>query len=160
MTLEDLADIAQIVASFGVIVSLIYLARQVVQNTRMMRAGVSSDRVQRDFDLTSPIFNNRDFAEKWCKARDGLDALDEIDQVRVVMHSRSALKHWHNMFAMRRQHLVSDADWDELLWLIQHFGGIQNTRAAWAMFKDSFEKPFQDFIEQQFAIADRDKDNA
>jgi hypothetical protein len=160
MTLEDLADIAQIVASFGVIVSLIYLARQVVQNTRMMRASVSSDRVQRDFDLSGSIISNRDFAEIWCRARGDLDTLDEVDQVRVIMHSRSAIKHWHNMFAMRQQHLVSDSDWNELLWLIQHFGGIQNTRGAWAMFKDSFEKPFQDFIEQRFAIADKDKDNA
>jgi hypothetical protein len=101
MTLEDLADIAQIVASFGVIVSLIYLARQVVQNTRMMRASVSNDRVARDFDLSGALYNNREFAELWWKGQHNLAELAK--PVRVVMHSRSAIKHWHNMFALRQQ---------------------------------------------------------
>ncbi len=73
------------------------------------------------------------------------------------MHARSALKHWQNMFALRQQDLVKDGDWNELLWLIQHFGDYQSTRMAWTLFRESFDKPFQDFIDGQFAIADRDK---
>jgi hypothetical protein len=69
MTLEQYSYIAQIVASIGVVASLIYVARQLVQNTRMMRASVSNDRVQRDFDLSGALFNNREFAEIWCKSR-------------------------------------------------------------------------------------------
>jgi hypothetical protein len=69
MTLEQYSYIAQIVASIGVVASLIYVARQLVQNTRMMRASVSNDRVQRDFDLSGAVFTNREFAEVWCKSR-------------------------------------------------------------------------------------------
>lgn len=68
MTLEQYSYIAQIVASIGVVASLIYVARQLVQNTRMMRASVSNDRVQRDFDLSGAVFTNREFAEVWCKS--------------------------------------------------------------------------------------------
>ena len=157
MTLEDYAFIAQIVGSIGVVASLIYVARQLVQNTRMMRASVSNERVARDFDLSGAVFNSREFAEIWCKARSGLDTLDEIDQIRVVMHARSALKHWQNMFALRQQNLVTDGDWNELLWLIPHFGDYQSTRTAWTMFRESFDRPFQDFIDRQLAIADREK---
>ena len=159
MTLEDLADIAQIVASFGVIVSLIYLARQVVQNTRMMRASVSNDRVERDFDLSGALYNNREFAELWWKSQQNLAELDDLSRVRVVMHSRSAIKHWQNMFALRQQGLVSDADWNELKWLIRYFGALQVTREAWRIFGDSFGEPFQKFMEEQLALADRDKAN-
>jgi hypothetical protein len=159
MTLEDLADIAQIVASFGVIVSLIYLARQVVQNTRMMRASVSNDRVARDFDLSGALCNNREFAELWWKGQQNLAGLDDLGRVRVVMHSRSALKHWQNMFSLRQQGLVSDSDWNELKWLIRYFGAAQVTQEAWKIFGDSFGGSFQKFMEEQLALAGHDETN-
>jgi hypothetical protein len=52
---------------------------------------------------------------------------------------------------------VSDADWNELKWLIHYFGASQITRETWKIFGDSFDAPFREFIEQQLAIADRGK---
>ncbi len=48
MTLEQYAAIAEIIGAVLVIASLIYVARQLGQNTEMMRANASGQRVQRD----------------------------------------------------------------------------------------------------------------
>ena len=58
------------------------------------------------------------------------------------------------MFGMRQQDLVPESDWIEMKWIIQNIGRRQSIREAWKVFKDSFQAPFQVFIEEQFAIAD------
>lgn len=44
MTLEDLGNLGEFLGAIGVIVTLVYLAVQVRQNTRMMRANVRQAR--------------------------------------------------------------------------------------------------------------------
>ncbi len=44
MTLEDLGNLGEFLGAIGVIVTLVYLAVQVRQNTRMMRANVRQPR--------------------------------------------------------------------------------------------------------------------
>jgi hypothetical protein len=58
------------------------------------------------------------------------------------------------MFGLREHNLVPDSDWLEMKWIIQNIGRRQSIRESWTIFKDSFQKPFQDFMEEQFAIAD------
>jgi hypothetical protein len=58
------------------------------------------------------------------------------------------------MFGLHQKNLVPDADWHELKWIIQNIGRRQSIRASWNIFKDSYEKPFQEFIDEQFSIAD------
>ena len=59
MTLEQWASIGEIVASLGVVVSLIYVARQLGQNTALMRINASAERLQRDFDIAAPLIESR-----------------------------------------------------------------------------------------------------
>ena len=58
------------------------------------------------------------------------------------------------MFGLHEQNLVPDADWYELKWIIQNIGRRQSVRASWSIFKGSYEKPFQKFMDKQFSIAD------
>ena len=122
----------------------------------MMRANASVERVQRDFDLTSSIADSREFAEIWAKGRSELDSLDEVDRIRLQQFMRRAIVHWHNMFSLRAQDLLPDADWNELRWLIRFFGSNQALLETWEVFKASFERGFQEFIDERFAAAGTD----
>lgn len=67
MTLEQFAYLAQVVGVVLVIVSLVYVARQVRQNTEMARVAAGSQQVQSDFDITGSMIANRELAEIWVK---------------------------------------------------------------------------------------------
>ena len=49
MTLEDLGNLGEFLGAIGVIVTLVYLAVQVLQNTRMVRANVRQARADATF---------------------------------------------------------------------------------------------------------------
>jgi hypothetical protein len=53
MTLEQWSYVADIVGVILVVGAPVHLARQVSQNNLMLRASAASERVQRDFDLSS-----------------------------------------------------------------------------------------------------------
>lgn len=155
MMLEQWAYIGEIAAAVAVVASLIYVARQIGQNTAMMRVNASTERVQRDSDIVGSVINSREVAEMFMKGFSELDDLDDTDRQRILLFERRALLHWHNMFGLRRRNLLQDSDWNELTWVIQNFGRRQSVRESWQMFNGCFEKTFQVFIEEQFLIADK-----
>ena len=154
MTVEQFANLAEIIGVILVIASLVYVAQQLRQNTAMMRVGASNERVKRDFDIVANLLDSRDLAEVWVKGGTQFDALDEVDQQRAVFFEYRAIVLWHHVFELRQQKLTSDADWHWSEWVIQNIGRRQAVREAWQVFKNAYDKPFQEYIDRQFAIAD------
>ncbi len=54
------------------------------------------------------------------------------------------------------QDLLPDANWHNQSWIIQNIGRRQAIREAWSLFKDGYETPFQEYVDNQFLIADSD----
>ena len=154
MSLEQFASLAEIFGLLLVFASLIYVARQLNQTTIMMRVGASGERIQRDTDIINSVIHSREIAEFWMKGATEFESLDDVDKQRLIFFERRAILHWHNMFGLRAQELVPDSDWIEMKWIIQNIGRRQSIRESWKVFRGSFQAPFQNFIEEQFAIAD------
>ena len=154
MTLEQYAAIAEIVGLILVIASLVYVARQLGQNTAMMRVGASDQRVQRDSELSYRVSDSQEFAEIWLKGIADFQSLGEVERTRLIFFNRCAIVHWHNMFRLRGENLLPESDWNELIWLIQHIGLRQDLVEAWRMFKNSFDQSFQEFLDAQLSAAE------
>ena len=88
----------------------------------MMRVSAAAERLQRDYELVSPIIENKEFAEVWARGEDDFDALDDADQKRLLFFERRAIALWHHMYQLRMQGLLPDANWDEQTWVIQNIG--------------------------------------
>jgi hypothetical protein len=84
MTLDQYAALAQGVAAIAVVASLVYVAIQLRQNTAMMRASASRERVQRDAELNSKISDSPEFAALRLNGRAAFDRLEEKDRIRLI----------------------------------------------------------------------------
>ena len=154
--LSDYAAIAEIIASLGVIISLVYVARQLKQNTHMMQVSASSERVERDYNIVDPLLFSKEMAEVWNKGDHQFDELDDADKTRILFFERRALVLWHHLYNLRKRHLITEADWEVQAWVISNIGRRQAVRKAWELYKGGFNQEFQDYVEQQFAGSDRD----
>ena len=154
MNWEAIGAVGEIVGAAAVVVTLVYLARQIGQHTAMTRVAASSERVERDYEIASSIIESREVAEIWAKGDLEFDSLDDIDRLRLMFFERRAIVLWHHLFRMREQNLLTDSDWHEHRWIMQNFGRRRAVREAWRMFRDAYERPFQDFLDGQFSIAD------
>jgi hypothetical protein len=157
MTLEQLANLADVFGVLLIVASLVYVARQLRQNAEMMRAAASSGRVERDYQIVSPIIESREIAQMWEKGERDFDSLDKVDQMRMLFLERKAISLWHHDFQLRKRNVLRDADWHEHTWVIQNLGRRQTVRAAWQAFRGAYDPAFQEFMDGQFAIADHTK---
>ena len=146
MTLEHYAYLGEIVAALAVIASLVYVARELRQNTNQTRIAVAGSQVAITRHMVSPIIQDRKLAELWVKGASEFDSLDEVDQQRLILFEWQAIDAWNNSFQLHRQGLLSDQEWRYQKWVYKNIGKRQAIREAWQVFKESYEEPFQDFM--------------
>ena len=83
MSFEQLSYLAQIVASIGVIVSLIFLASQIKHNTAALQRNEHNSTMEQWTVLRQAIAQNRQIAELMTTGLSGERALDAADQLRL-----------------------------------------------------------------------------
>jgi len=155
VTLEQLAYLGEILGAGGVVASLLYVAKQLAQNTAVIQLTAASERVQRDYEIAAPLIEDREFAAVWARGESEFEDLESVDQLRLMWFERRAIILWHHLFHLRQKGLLPEADWHEHTWIIRNVGRRQAVRATWRMFRDAYEPSFRDFVDGQFASADQ-----
>ncbi len=148
MTLEQYAYLGEIIAAIAVIASLIYVARELRQNTNMMRVNNADNFVDFNIALCNPVATDREFGELWTKGALDFDSLDAVDKQRLVIFEWQAISAWHNWFNLRQQALVSDTQWTELTGIFRSLGRRQSVRESWKAFSELYGESFRDFMSQ------------
>ena len=154
MNWDAISAIAEISGAVVVVASLVYVGRQIGQNTSMMRVSAASETMERDYDLVLPLIESTEFTELWLKGDHQLDELSEADRQRLLFFERRAITLWHHNYQLRNQDLFPDANWHNQSWIIQNIGRRQAIREAWSLFKASYESSFHEYMDKQFKIAD------
>src|SRR6478609_3220581 len=83
MSFQQLSEVAQIVASVGVVVSLIFVGLQIRQNTRALQRAEHNSTMEQWTVIRQAIAQNRDVAELMTAGLQGERALDPADQLRL-----------------------------------------------------------------------------
>src|SRR5919206_1547054 len=83
MSFEQISYLAQIVASIGVIVSLIFVGLQIRRNTGALQREEHNSTMEQWTVIRQAIAQNRDIAELMTAGLQGERALDAADQLRM-----------------------------------------------------------------------------
>src|SRR5437016_8761102 len=83
MSFEQISYLAQIVASVGVVVSLIFVGLQIRQNTGALQRNEHNSTMTQWTVIRMAIAKNRDIAELMTAGLQGERALDAADQLRL-----------------------------------------------------------------------------
>jgi hypothetical protein len=83
MSLEQLSNLAQVIASVGVVVSLLFVGVQIRQNTAALYRDEHNSTMQQWTVIRMAIARNRDIAELLTAGLNGHMALDAADELRL-----------------------------------------------------------------------------
>lgn len=132
MSFEQISLLAQIVASVGVVVSLIFVGLQIRQNTAALQRTEHNSTMEQWTVIRQAIAQSRDIAELMTAGLQGERALDAADQLRLEqMLQENAWAAFHIWDRMQRGifpkgdfrsdswstlgHLAQNAGWRELV---------------------------------------------
>jgi hypothetical protein len=152
--LEALNAIAQLIAAIGVIASLFYLAAQIRQNTRSMRAMVVDSLARSIADLIRPMAEDRELmcafhvvVENWHNASDA-------ERTRALPLFFSAFKLFENAWFQQLQGTLDPQQWqgwDAYIRMYYHRPGV---KAWWRLRRAAFAPGFRDYIESSEPISE------
>lgn len=149
MTWEAAAALAQIIATIGVLVSLIYLAGQVRNENRVsaVSAKLASTRLLTDF--IDQMIANPELMELMLRGRKG-DALTEVERHRFGKMCLKAFWFFSAAHFQQRVQTLNADDWAEVQAVVRFWINGQGVRAWWnTTGRARFGGAFVKFIEAE-----------
>jgi hypothetical protein len=128
VNLAAINALAQLIAAIGVIVSLFYLAAQIRQNMRSMRAMVVDSLAQSIAHLIRPMAQDREVMRAFHLAVEDWHGATDDDRMRALPLFFSTFKLFENAWFRQRQGTLDPQQWqgwDAFIRMHYHRPGVQ-----------------------------------
>lgn len=151
MTLADLADIGQVVGSFAVVASLIFVGLQVHQNTKATKA--TALQMNADYWLTYfTVLANRQFGDVYSKGALGRRELESAEFGQFFFLCRATFMGCENQHHQYLSGLLSeDAYRGYEATIREQIAAFPGVRAMWQLVRHTYGREFATFLDAQIA---------
>jgi hypothetical protein len=155
MSLEDLGNIGEFVAAVAVLVSLIYLALQIRQNTAQMRQSTESSRVSAILEgahhsaaVTGHLVQNGEFARIFRVGAEDISQLDQDQRIQFEAFMNMVFAQFNNSFFQHEHSMISNEVLDprtrHMLWFLRQPG----VAAWWNRNQGIWSQSFRNYVER------------
>ena len=143
---DEISAISQAISSIAVVFSVLYLAIQVHQSTRIAKLAAQDAATTSLRDVTKPLAENAELAEIWRIGLENLQSLSGQDQARFFHSTYQFLKafetiHFHHVYG-----LMDEQIWTGWCGLLRHYIVSPGIAHYWQIRHDLFSARFQQFI--------------
>ena len=112
ITLQALGNLGEFVGALGVVISLVYLAQQMQQNTTSVRAASFNSMVQNSIRLLEHAFRDSEFAEFLHRAERNPETLTPAEKVRWDAYMTAVYRHFGNLVYQYRVGALDRQMWE------------------------------------------------
>ncbi len=143
MSLQDFTNLAEIAATVIVIISLIFVAYQIRQNTSQIQRNEHNSTMAQWSTIRLMLVENRDVAEIWSKGLRGEGELDATDQFRLESLLTEQLWAAYHVWERTKRGILTEGTFQEAVapltpaWLSTPRGG-----AWWSTAKRNYPTLF------------------
>jgi len=165
MSLEDLGNIGEFVAAVAVVVSLIYLAAQIRQNTQQIKQSIRSVRASTFHTALNslagfvvPIAQDPDLADIYQRGLRG-ESLNETEWLRfrfVISHLFSLYEH---LYYQHRAGLAESELWESRAANMAWYFAQPGWRSYWDEAGRLFGRGFREYVAKELAGTPATEDN-
>ena len=147
MTLEQAYFITQILVGIGFIVSIVFLAVQMRQNSYLLRKSMADQRTQRTNWMLETICTDDDFRNFERRIHTDYTDFDEDERFRANMLGVRILRSILDELVAYFDGQISEDERLNLEWNMEHAAKRPNVQAAYPWLKDGYSKKVQVYWE-------------
>ena len=144
MTLDDLANLGQVIGAIAVVVSLIYVALQIRQNTNAVRSATAQTVHEHFAKWYHLVAADDELSQIVAKGLRDYQSLSEKERVRFVATFMAFLSYSQNAFLKWREGLLAPPLWRGWELVIMNLVCAPGGRSFWKdrayMFGDEFRR--------------------
>lgn len=151
MTLENFSEISQIVASLGVLISLIYLAIQTRHAAKSHLAQMHQMRNSQVVDMM--VSSTEPSLQSVIRAGSSAEALSPTDASRYFNYTQAVLRSMDEQFIGRREGMLGEDRWRKTEAQIERMMTLPGCRAVYVMLRDgkALDKDFTALVDKLLA---------
>jgi hypothetical protein len=144
---EAIGAVGEMLGAAGVIVTLIYLARQIRQNTRATKLAMSQSIAAAARDWNRPLLQDPELAWTFQVGTEDPTQLDEKEQARFVELCFSLLRMYEDAHYQYHHGALDPDVWKGYEKLYGAYAKAPGFQVYWEARKDTFRPEFRDFID-------------
>ncbi len=148
MTLQDLGNIGEFLAAVGVIVSLVYLAMQIRQNTRSVRSAAYQAAVASSVDIATKFASSETLSETFSKGFRNYETLQGPERHRFGAYAYGLFRSYENLFYQHAQGAIESDLWVGFHNMPQRDINETGFAAWWDRQRNVFSPEFQRYVDR------------
>ena len=142
MRLKRISELAELLSAIGVIASLIYLAIQVNQSTKVARAEITKDLYLASRTAILDIASDDELGKIWTEIRD----FESEDAARKWAFYQSFFRLYELEYNLAKQGLLDESIANSYTLVIKMFGQTNDFDMYWSDAEKTFDKEFVAFV--------------
>lgn len=147
MTLQEFAQLGGAIGGMGVISSFIYVAIQIRNNTKAVRAGTFQQLVASLVVQLDDLARNRDLCDLVLRGGDDFNSLDRVDKARFRFHLMSFMRRIENAYMQHKIGTLKDENWSGLRSTLNAVFSSPGQRTAWPLIKSRMNPEFRTYVD-------------
>jgi hypothetical protein len=152
---DAISAISQLVGSFGVVLSVLYLAVQVHQSTRVARVAMQDAAATALREVTKPFMENPELERIWRIGLEDIGALSVEERARFFHATYQFLKAFETIHSHYVYGLMDKQLWDGWLGLLRHYIAAPGIASYWTLRPELFSERFRIFVNSLERPADQ-----
>jgi thymidylate synthase ThyX len=154
VSIQELGSLGEFLGAIGVIVSLIYLATQIRQNTRAIRSSAVQASTSITGSTVALMGQNPHNADVFHRGLRSYDELSESEQTHFTIMVSGVFTNADATYWDHRHGLLPPEVWDRSQRLVQFYMETPGGQRVWRIARRSLvSRPFAEFVDATFGSA-------
>lgn len=148
MTLQEFAQLGGTASGIGVIVSFIYVAIQIRNNTRAVRAAAFQNLASSITGQLDDLARNGELCSLVLRGGDDFESLDRVEKARFRFQTLSFMQRAENAYMQHRIGTIRESDWAGLQVTLEAILSSPGRRAAWNLVRTRTGLEFRTHVDE------------
>jgi hypothetical protein len=147
MSWDAIAAIGEALGAVAVIVTLLYLAAQIRQNTQSNRTAALQMTSDHDTAFWSLISSNESLADILVRGNRSLRSLSEVEAARYSAAMMQLYRHWDSQLELHRSGIIPEHLWASFERGMAASLSTQGVQSWWQMARSQFSSELQERVD-------------
>jgi len=155
MTLADLGNLGEFIASVVVVLSLIYLATQVRQNSKLLRASaIQSAASNTASGFVSTLAQSLETSEVATKGLQDFGSLTQAESTQFSALLFLIFTEVESAYLLNQENALPETLWQSRASILEFYLRTPGGREAWKMWSSLIDQSFVSYVEKELLIKD------
>jgi hypothetical protein len=146
MNWEAIGTIAEVAAAGGVIISLLYLAKQIRAQTRESRLAAAHEIAEGFRDILLP-FADADLCEVFVRANTDFDGLTDAERVQMIAVNSRNIRVWEEAYHQFKGGRLDENIWNTIVRQYSSYLSAPSFLRVWELRSAFYDDEFREFVD-------------